>query len=342
MLKAEIGDYAGTNTNRDGELNQLLSNKQKWLASRYDWPFLEHRWDVAVTPALQYQQLPTTTQDVGITTTAINFERPVHVEVFWNDVYTELKYGIGLNELNWMNFDLGQQTDPIQRWRLADQIVVATPSAVLFTQTGGGTLPVGSYTYAVSFVTAYGEGPLSPTATNQIDSTPHSMEITNIPTGADYVLSRRLYRSKVGTTTPLYLLTEITDNTTTTYSDSAADSTLTEVWAGEEPLYVPRFEVWPVPVTAQTIRFTGQRALIDMVEDDDVCDLDDMLLVYFVAGEKLMRSKQADAQLKMQMAEERLRMLRSTYPCREEKYVLGGSDADFYRDRKLTGMIIVR
>jgi hypothetical protein len=49
-----------------------------------------------------------------------------------------------------------------------------------------------------------------------------------------------------------------------------------------------------------------------------------MLLVYFVAGEKLMRQKQADAQLKLSMAQQRLAKLKSVYPTRDQALILGG------------------
>ena len=49
-----------------------------------------------------------------------------------------------------------------------------------------------------------------------------------IPTGASGtgVTKRKLYRSQLGTTSPLYLLTTIADNTTTTYTDDTIDADL--------------------------------------------------------------------------------------------------------------------
>ena len=67
MIKAEIGDYSGNNTNRDAELYALIANKQLWLATEYAWPFLERRWDVGVAPGTQYVNLPTL-NDAGVTT----------------------------------------------------------------------------------------------------------------------------------------------------------------------------------------------------------------------------------------------------------------------------------
>lgn len=229
MLKGEIGDFAGTNAVRDAELIQLLSNKQKWLATEYEWPFLEQRWDQVVGVGSQYKTLPTV--DAEGNTTAINMERSPKVELYWGQHWTPVEYGIGSDEYNTLDYSLGQASDPIQRWRVA-----TNPN-----------------------------------------------EVTN----------------------------------------------------------PNQYEVWPVPVTAQTIRFTGQRTLQALAASTDTADLDDMLLVYFVAGERLMRSKQADAQMKLQMAQKRLAWVRQNYPTRDTRRVLGGGgESDFKRDRRNVGMLI--
>lgn len=231
MLLAEIGDTSSPNTTRQAELNTLLSNKQKWLGSEYSWPFLEQFWDQPVGASSQYVAFPTV-NDSGLgETVAINFERPVLVQVFWNQIYLDIDYGIGSEEYNYLNFALAQASDPIQRWRFR------------------------------------------------------------------------------------------TDTSETTAPDT--------------------FEVWPVPVTPQTIRFTGQRTLLSLVADGDKADLDDMLLVYFVAAEMLMRSKQQDAQLKLAMAKQRLEKLRSAYPVRTQDVVLGQGKKDFREQRRIVPMIIV-
>lgn len=230
MLKAEIGDNSGTNATADATLNVLLSNMQKWLATEYDWPFLERRFDVACSKNTQFLSFPT--QDDNGDVIALNLERFPRVEVFWNNVYQPVQYGIGQDEYNTLDFALAQQSDPIQRWRAA--------------------------------------------------------------------------------TNP------------------------------NEPTNPNTFEVWPVPVTDQTLRFTGQRALQPLAVDANTADLDDMLLVMFVAAERLTRLKQPDATLKMQKAQRRLAFIRQNYPTRERVRILGGGDeGDFRRDRRLSGMIIV-
>lgn len=48
-----------------------------------------------------------------------------------------------------------------------------------------------------------------------------------------------------------------------------------------------QFEVWPIPVTDGTIRFTGKQAMGAFDADDDTCVLDDHLVVLFAAAEEL-------------------------------------------------------
>lgn len=229
MLLAEIGDNSSPNELRKKELKTLLSNKQKWLASEYDWPFLQHQWDAPCPAMTQYITLPTL--DVRGAAATINFERPVLHHVFWNDVYDEVDYGVGIPEYNYMNMALGQQSDPIQRIQLVSD-----------------------------------------------DS-----ELTN----------------------------------------------------------PSQFEVWPVPVTAQVIRFTGQRALEEIVADTDTADLDDMLLVYFVAAEILTRKKQVDAQLKVELAKQRLARLQRVYPAREQKVILGQKQQLSREERRILPIISI-
>lgn len=230
MLKAEIGDYAGTNTSRDAELSQLLSNKQLQLKEEFRWSFLIRRWNSAVAANQQFVQFPTVDADFG-ETALIDTDQLESVEVKWNSVYFDVEYGIGEEEYNALDFSLGQQTDPIQRWREASNIVEA--------------------------------------------SQPN------------------------------------------------------------------KFEVWPVPVTPQVMRFTGERQLLPLAVANDTADLDDMLVVLGVAADKLARSKQADAQLKLQAFGRRLRQLGVHNQTRRKCRILGGGGSnDFKRSRKLAGLII--
>jgi hypothetical protein len=207
MLQAKLGEQTSFASTKS-RYYQLISDKQKWLSCEYDFPYLEDRFDVAVPGNGRYVTFPTI-DNMGVTI-AMNLERPYKVEVFWNNVWSELEYGIGSQEYNYLNSDqAGQIQDPIQRWR----------------------------------------------------------------------------------------------------------------WATEG-----QFEIWPMPSTAQTVRFTGQRALDALVNDSDTADLDDQLLVLFVAADILARSKQADAQIILAQATERLRAVRASYPSRPKGLVFGGRD----------------
>lgn len=46
------------------------------------------------------------------------------------------------------------------------------------------------------------------------------------------------------------------------------------------------FEVWPIPASASvSVRFNGIKSLGPLIADADVCDLDDLLIVYFAAAD---------------------------------------------------------
>ncbi|MBV9617503.1 MAG: hypothetical protein JO031_18775 [Ktedonobacteraceae bacterium] len=99
----------------------------------------------------------------------------------------------------------------------------------------GTTLGIGVYQYAVTFLTQGGETPPSPlaqvtTSTNNqkvsLLSIPPGPTTTTLPgTATNTVIGRNLYRTLVGGST-LYLLTTLQDNSTTSYSDSIADTAL--------------------------------------------------------------------------------------------------------------------
>jgi hypothetical protein len=161
---------------------------------------------------------------------AINFERPVKTEVFYNNIYQDVLEGIGSEEYNYINSDQGLGLDPIQRWRMASDTSDAPPDSI---------------------------------------------------------------------------------------------------------------EIWPVPQTPQTMRFTGQRVVSPLQGDTDKCDLDDMMLVYFVAGEKLMRGNQADAQLKLAQANRRLLQTKANYPKRDRTCVLGRGIEEMGHRHKVVPLVVV-
>lgn len=228
MLKAEVGDFSGTNTARDAELNQLLFNKQYQLSLEKDWSFLVRRWDAQVAAGQRFVAFPTVDADLA-ETVSINLDNIIKVEVRWNNQYYPMLEGIGQEEYNLMDPTLGQAADPITRWREASNVVE--------------------------------------------------------PTGSN------------------------------------------------------KFEVWPQPVSNQIVRFTANRLLQPFAADSDKCDIDDQLIVLGCAVDILMRTKQADAQIKVQQFSRRLHQIGSRLKTRDVRRGLGvGIEGDRRKDIKLVAI----
>ncbi len=104
---------------------------------------------------------------------------------------------------------------------------IAPPNTAVTANTTGSGVLNGTYYYYVSYLTQSGETTVGPNATSV---TPASQQValTNIPIGPAGVIGRRIYRSPGNPPWPYtgYLLTTINDNTTTTYTDNAPDSSL--------------------------------------------------------------------------------------------------------------------
>jgi hypothetical protein len=65
-----------------------------------------------------------------------------------------------------------------------------------------------------------------------------------------------------------------------------------------------QIELWPLPATnGLTVRLRGTRNLRPLVADEDPADLDDDLLVMFVAAEIAAKQKQDNASAKLQIAQ---------------------------------------
>lgn len=96
------------------------------------------------------------------------------------------------------------------------------------------------------------------------------------------------------------------------------------------------FEVWPVPSQAGTLTFRGRKALRKMVEDTDICVLDDNLIALFAAAEILAKVKAEDAQIKLQKAQNLLRHLKARQgSAKETPFVIGGGDTGLVETRRL-------
>lgn len=98
----------------------------------------------------------------------------------------------------------------------------------------GSGLAIGSYQYTVSFLSQGGETPPSSTFSVTTTSGQQQVMLANIPLApalsgmpgvTNTVIGRNIYRTLVGGST-LLLLATLPDNTTTSFTDSVADSTL--------------------------------------------------------------------------------------------------------------------
>lgn len=85
----------------------------------------------------------------------------------------------------------------------------------------------------------------------------------------------------------------ITPELFTSYnSDAGARTDPLQRWA---PHTQDQFEVWPIPASEVTLRFTGKRKLRDLVADTDQADLDDTMLTMFAGAKILARRDEKSA-----------------------------------------------
>lgn len=123
-------------------------------------------------------------------------------------------------------------TDAMVRWdgSTLRSAGFPAPGSTATVATGAAGALTGAYQYKVTFVydsDASHESTAS-SASSVVNPAAQKVDLSSIPTGgaSSGVTSRRIYRTKAGGTL-FYFLTTIADNTTTTYTDNAADSTLT-------------------------------------------------------------------------------------------------------------------
>lgn len=88
-----------------------------------------------------------------------------------------------------------------------------------------------------------------------------------------------------------------------------------------------QIEVWPIPATPTTMRFTGFRQLKPLRQRADIADLDDQLIVLYAAGEIMGGATNPDAQVKFAQAKRRKELLQGRVTkSRRNSFVLGGED----------------
>lgn len=139
-------------------------------------------------------------------------------------------------------------------------------------------------------------------------------------------------------------------NTHLNQYDSDADVRSDPVWRWDFYLQDdnpnPMIEAWPVPATdgdettlERYLRVHGQRKLVDMVNDSDVCTVDGDLIVGYAAAEILAKMRTGDAQAKLENANSLyLRLKGRSTP--SEPFTVGGdtfNEGPEYRQRELRG-----
>ena len=100
-----------------------------------------------------------------------------------------------------------------------------TPTAPTLAEGAAGSVNIGAHSYRTTYVSANGETMAGIAASITIAASAKQVSLTAIPTGPPGTVSRKVYRTKAGASL-YYLLTTITDNTATTYTDNTADASL--------------------------------------------------------------------------------------------------------------------
>lgn len=124
-LKAELRKMLdATATAEDPTLYQLIENAQQELADGYNWGFLKSRWDSFLPPGTRFATYPIGLSPQGGAASAmaaIDLNRPIEVQVKWNNIWQPVMYGIDEQpEFNYLDSDRNQVLDPVQRWQMSD------------------------------------------------------------------------------------------------------------------------------------------------------------------------------------------------------------------------------
>jgi len=93
-------------------------------------------------------------------------------------------------------------------------------------------------------------------------------------------------------------------------SDQGVQSWPVQKWQ-DRPDLVAQFEVWPMPASGGDLIADGTMRLKPLVAPSDVCTLDSTVVILRAAAEILAHQRSPDAEIKMQMANNLMRSLRS-------------------------------
>lgn len=133
------------------------------------------------------------------------------------------------NDTNALTFDYGSNTLYKEGGNINfSSVVKPTDCTATLIATGTGNIDNGTHSYKVTYITSTGEtelGTVSNTVT--VDASNKQVALSAIPIStSSSVTSRKIYRTKAGASF-YFLLTTINNNTSTTYTDNIADSSLT-------------------------------------------------------------------------------------------------------------------
>src|SRR3990167_4538703 len=168
------------------------------------------------------------------------------------------------NLLLWCNgVDGSLKYDGTTWYNLGITAPASAPTAAL----GAAGALTGAYSYKVTFYNnALAHESIPSVASNSVTASAQQIGLTGIPVSADpQVTRRRLYRTSTGGATYRFLA-EMTDNTTTTYTDNLADTTLgveVESSANGLPPLAAMFLIWrgflfAVPKNSSRVHFSKQ------------------------------------------------------------------------------------
>ena len=312
MLKSECQKSGlSTSTAQDAEINQIIFDTQQWLASSFDWPFLQCRWDITVQPGSRY--LPFPTQDDDGNTYSIDFERAGKLSLFikWNEIWQPIEYGIReLEELNYIDSDLGQVLDPVQRWQFDDE--------------GKFEIwPINASTQTLRFV-----GQRNTTELRIQLPYVNNVVLTNA--GSGYTSAPTVSFSGGGgsgaAATAQYSNGFIT-GITITNGGTGYTSAPTVAFAGGGGANAA--------ATAYTSLLVGWN-------DAATVNLDDLMVAYYGAAEYALREEREDiGKLLLSKGNDRMSQVRRTYPVLQQPCTIGGGTTFTRKQLRLIPMVVV-
>lgn len=121
--------------------------------------------------------------------------------------------------------------------------------------------------------------------------------------------------------------------------DSAADERQDPIqhWAEDtnsgDSSNPDEFEVWPIPVTNQVVRFEGQRVPRSFTSDSHKAELDDLLIALFTAADHLATRDQKNALIMLRRANQKLIGCRAGIPTPLGTINLGSNQLSFPKQK---------